>query len=70
MKVKSVYKEYRIDGQFDYFFIDKDTLDGKVTLIEYYPWEGIGDANHVSVYFENGNKVKIFNPDTVEFEVG
>lgn len=70
MKVKSVYKEYQVDGQYDHYYIGKQSLGGvTIVSLEYHEPRGEGDAHYVDVKYSNGNVDRIFRPDSIEFEV-
>ena len=69
-KVRQVYKEYPVDNNYDLYFIGKVNKEyGSCVALKYHEPSGEGDAHYVDVEFSDGSSMRIFRPDTIDFEV-
>ena len=67
--LKSVYKENPIDESVYSYWLGLQKNNQTVTQILYHEPCGEGDAHYVDVEFDDGNKMRIFRPDAIEFLV-
>jgi hypothetical protein len=63
-KVKSVYKEYPVDGVID----SPNLLSKEIKSIEYHEPRGEGDQHYCDVNYVGGKTLRIFRPDSIVFE--
>lgn len=65
--LKSVYKENPVDESCYSYFLGEQRNKQVVVRILYNEARGHGDAHYVDVEFEDGEKMRIFRPDMIEF---
>ena len=67
--LKSVYKENPLDESVYSYWLGEQKNKQVVTQILQHEPRGEGDAHYGDVEFEDGNKIRIFRPDAIEFLV-
>ena len=65
-KIKSVYKEYN-NGEEAVYIVDNKNKSFRCNKITYHEPQGVGDRHYCDVYFKDKGKLRIFEPDEVEF---
>ena len=65
--IKSVFVEYPLDMTVHEFTLGKKCGRGTPVELLYHQPSGEGDAHYVDVKFDDGDKIRIFKPNEIEF---
>ena len=65
--ISKAYKYYE-KGPTITIYIGKELDGGMVASIQYHEPSGEGDAHYIDVLISNGKRIRIFQPDEIEFE--